>query len=499
MTPPFACPAPPRPVPPGANRALSRLRSAAALAVLALGSLAAAAQTLPAETLPPEVEAALLRAKLPREALSVVVAEASGGAPRVDFRAHQPVNPASVMKLVTTYAGLELLGPAYTWNTPVYFTGPVDADGTLQGDLAIRGQGDPKLVIERLWLLLRRLQAQGVRTIAGDIVLDRSAFVLPPHNPADFDGEPSRPYNAAPDALLVNFKSVTLGFVPDAGGGNATVMLDPPLADVRLQARVPLAPAGTACGEWRAGLQAGLQDPARIAFAGSYPASCGEKQWPVAYADPNAFAGRAIAGLWRSMGGRLAGHVRDGRVPAGLQPAFTVVSPPLPEVVRDINKFSNNVMAQQLFLTLSLQARGTGSFDGSRAVVDQWWRNRFGVSEPPPAADNGAGLSRDARITAQGLARMLQTAWLSPLMPDLMASLPMTGIDGTLRRSKARAGSAHLKTGSLRDVQAIAGFVHADDGRRFVLVAIANHPNAGAARPAFDALVDWTARQAEAR
>jgi D-alanyl-D-alanine carboxypeptidase/D-alanyl-D-alanine-endopeptidase (penicillin-binding protein 4) len=162
--------------------------------------------------------------------------------------------------------------------------------------------------------------------------------------------------------------------------------------------------------------------------------------------------------------------------------------------VRDINKYSNNVMAQQLFLTLSLHQKGTGTLEGSREVMRQWWRDRMGPGDPP-LFDNGSGLSRDERVTAQQLARLLQAAWISPLMPELMASLPVAGIDGTLRRSRGKgAGLAHLKTGSLRDVSGVAGYVHAASGKRYVLVAIANHPQAGAVRPASVAVIDWTAR-----
>lgn len=465
----------------------------AAMSVVLVAAVAAA--PLPMTALPPAVDAALARAKVPREAVSMLVLPAEGtDTPRLAYRTQEAMNPASVMKLVTTFAGLELLGPAYVWQTPVYIEGTVQ-DGTLRGNVYLRGQGDPKLVMERLWLLLRRLQGQGIEDIHGDIVLDRSAFVVTEHNAAQFDGEPLRPYNAAPDALLLNFKSMVMGWVPDAAAGVARVQWDPPLAGVQRPSSVPLARPGTACGDWRAGLRADLADPARIAFAGDYPASCGERQWAVAYADPGAYAVRAVAGMWRHMGGTLTGTVRNGTVPARLQPAFSASSPALSEVVRDINKYSNNVMAQQLFLTLSWQKNGVGSVDASRTIVQQWWRKRFGEAGMP-VIDNGAGLSREARISAQALGRMLQAAWASPVMPELLASLPVVGLDGTLRRSQSRAsGGAHLKTGSLRDVSAVAGYVHGDDGRRYVLVAMINHANAGAARPALDALIDWTARQ----
>ena len=453
-----------------------------------------------AQALPPEVVAALARAKVPQEAVALLVVEAAGKQPaRLSYRAQVPVNPASVMKLVTTYAALDLLGPAYTWRTPVYVEGAV-RDGTLFGNLYIKGQGDPKLVLERLWLLLRRVQGLGIEHIAGDVVLDRSAFEPLDADPASFDGEPLRPYNAAPDALLLNFKSVVMTFVPDRTANTAQVHFEPPLAGVQMQKSVPLSSGD--CNDYRATLKADFSNASRIRFAGNYPAACGEKVWPVAYADPKSFSVRAVEGLWHDMGGKLGGVVREGRVPVptgvALPPAFEIASPTLAEVIRDINKYSNNVMAQQVFLTLSLNARGqngsTGaaSREASREIVRQWWLERISPDDAP-VLDNGSGLSRQERISAQGLGRLLQTAYVSPLMPELMASLPITGVDGTLKRMKARAsGSAHLKTGSLSNVVAVAGYVHAASGKRYVLVALINHPNANAARPAIDALVDWT-------
>ncbi|MDB5886891.1 MAG: D-alanyl-D-alanine carboxypeptidase/D-alanyl-D-alanine-endopeptidase [Polaromonas sp.] len=459
-----------------------------------------------AQTLPPEVDALLARAKVPREAFAAMVVDAAPAlngktAPLLSHRAGSAMNPASVMKLVTTYAGLELLGPAYTWTTPVYADGPI-ADGVLTGNLVIQGKGDPKLVMERLWLLLRRVQGLGIRTITGDILLDRSAFAATAHNPGDFDGEALRPYNVQPDALLVNFKSVVMTFVPNPGNGSASISYDPPLAGVQMQASVPLAAGSNGratladCGDYRAQLKADFADPLRMAFAGSYPVACGEKAWSVAYPDPASYGQRAIAGLWQEMGGKLGGRVQDGSAPPGLKPAFELESATLAEVIRDINKFSNNVMAQQLFLTLSLQRPGGASHEASREAVRGWWQARF-AGQDPPVLDNGSGLSRGERVTPQGLARMLQTAYVSGAMPELMASLPITGVDGTLRRSRSLVsqGWAHLKSGTLRDATALAGYVHTPSGRRLVVVGIVNHPNAAAARPALEALVDWAVKE----
>jgi len=444
-----------------------------------------------AQALPPAVMAALNRAKVPADAVAMLVVDADGrAAPRIQHRANQPMNPASVMKLVTTSAALDLLGPAYSWRTPVWVEGPI-IQGVLQGNVTIQGQGDPKLVLEKLWLLLRRLQGLGIHTIAGDIVLDNGAFKLPATDPAEFDGEPLRPYNAAPDALLINFKSVVMTFAPDPLANIARVQYDPPLWGVQLQTNVALnsGKPGTngACGDYRANLRADFSDSSSIRFNGSYAASCGEKSWPIAYADPASYNARAIAGLWRNMGGSLTGTVRSGTAPQG--PAtFEITSPTLAELIRDVNKFSNNVMAQQIFLTLGLPTPATP--ESAREAVRQWWQRRINSSDLP-VIDNGSGLSRKNRISAQQLGQLLQVAYTLPTMPELMSSLPLVGVDGTLKRSQAGNASAHLKTGSLREVTALAGYVHATSGKHYVLVAIVNHPNAGAVRPALDALIDW--------
>jgi len=440
--------------------------------------------------LPAEVQAALQRAKVPSDNFHVIVIDThTGSTPRLSHQAQERVNPASLMKLATTTAALDTLGPAFVWRTPVYLDGSV-RDGVLHGNVYIKGSGDPRLVVERLWLLMRRIQGLGIQKIQGDIVLDRSAFDVPARDAASFDGEPLRPYNAAPDALLLNFKSLLIQFVPDRAANVARVQIEPPLAGVQYPATVPLSNGD--CSDYRSALRADWSDATRIRFAGSYPAVCGEKMWPIAYAAPQQFAPRAIAGMWHQLGGQLSGQVRDGSIPANLQPIFNIESATLAETIRDINKYSNNVMAQHLFLTLSQQQRGVGSFDASRDVMQRWWRERVGGEVP--TFDNGSGLSREERISAQALARLLQVAWASPTMSELMSSLPVTGLDGTMKRSKAQA-SAHLKTGSLRDVAGVAGFVDTASGKRLVVVAILHHANANAARPALDAMIDWAGKQ----
>jgi D-alanyl-D-alanine carboxypeptidase/D-alanyl-D-alanine-endopeptidase (penicillin-binding protein 4) len=502
-------------------RALRRLLAGAALA------LAAAPAALGAEPgLPTEVRAALKRAGLPSDALVAWVAElgpAGSATPRLRHRATEPVNPASLMKLYTTGAALELLGPAWTWSTPVLATGPVE-DGVLHGDLVLQGRGDPTLVIERLWLLLRQLQQRGVREVRGDIVLDGAAFSPAAQAAGDFDGEPLKPYNVQPDALMLNQKTLLLAFVPEPARRVARVSADVALAGVRIEETVPLV-AGAGCGDWRGALRADFSDPTRLRFGGAYPVQCGERSWPIAYPEPDSFNARLVGALWKELGGQLGGQVRGGATPPAARPLFAFASPPLAEVVRDINKYSNNVMAQQLFLSLALwpaaaapapvgepeaapeealagaaaaPPSGPATPEAARALLGALLRERIGCAGPELVIDNGSGLSRASRSSARCLGTWLQALWAGPVMPELVGSLPVTGVDGTTRRPGrawgAALGRAHLKTGSLRDVAGIAGYVLSASGRRYVLVAILSHPDAGAGRPVLDALVQWTAR-----
>ena len=469
---------------------LTKTGIAAALVAGPMALLCTAANA--AQRLPPEALQALRRAAVPPKAMSVVVHDATSGRRVLEWQEHRSVNPASLTKLLTTQAALERLGPAWRWTTPVWIQGPV-RDGVLEGSVFIKGSGDPQLVLERVWLLLRRLQQLGVRSIRGDVVLDSSAFAVPDTPPGDFDGEPLRPYNVRPAALLFNYRSVNYSFVPDTTAGVARVTADPPLAGTSVDATVPL--AGGPCNDWRAALKASFE-PGATRFGGAYAAACGELTWAVADPVPATYESRLLLALWREMGGVLHGSVREGAAPTDVKPSFELRSPALPEVVRDINKHSNNLMAQQLFLTLALQANPgkPATPESARDTLSAWLAERTGDLGSEAVIDNGSGLSRDTRITAQRLARLLTQAFDSAVMSELMSSLPISGLDGTLRRSRATPGRGHLKTGSLRDVVGVAGYVLTHNGRRLVVVAIVNHANAQAARPALDALVQWTLR-----
>jgi D-alanyl-D-alanine carboxypeptidase/D-alanyl-D-alanine-endopeptidase (penicillin-binding protein 4) len=437
---------------------------------------------------PDAVAAGLKAANVPLSAVGIAVAPLSAPGLTLAINESQPMNPASTMKLVTTLAGLELLGPQYQWRTDVLSAAPLK-NGVLEGDLWLRGSGDPQLVIENLWLLVQRLRGAGVREIRGNLMLDRSAFEAAQHDPGAFDGEALRPYNAGPDALLLNYKAVSFHFLADPENKQARVFALPTLAGML----TPTTVRGSegACNDWRARLGGDFTDPLRPTFRGAYPLSCGDKVWHVSVLETGLYAEAMFRSLWDSSGGAWRGRVREGLVPPEARRLAQHESRPLAEMIRDINKYSNNVMARQLFLTLGTDAsRRPASKDRAQRVVGDWLVSK-GLDRREFVLENGAGLSRVERLTAGGLQTLLQGAFASPLMPEFVSSMPIVGIDGTMRRRQAAAGSAHIKTGLLADARAIAGYVLAASGRRYAVVAFINHPNAGAGQPALDALLNW--------
>jgi D-alanyl-D-alanine carboxypeptidase/D-alanyl-D-alanine-endopeptidase (penicillin-binding protein 4) len=465
-----------------------------ALRAMLVASMASAAAACAAQivdvhaTLPDSVNAALRAAQVPASAVAATVIPLSGAGVSMSVNDKQPMNPASTMKLATTLAGLELLGPQYTWRTQALATVPL-SKGVLRGDLWLRGGGDPRLVVEDLWLLIQAIRGAGVREIRGDLVLDRSAFEPATHDPGAFDGEVLRPYNAGPDALLMNYKAVGFHFVPDAESRRVRVYTVPAMAGMAVPDGVRASDG--ACNDWRARLGSDFSDPMRPRFRGAFPLSCGEKVWHVSLLTPEQYAEAVFRQLWESSGGVWKGQARDGASPSDARLIAQHESPPLSQLIRDINKFSNNVMARQLFLTIGAEvSRLPASDERARRVVGDWLVGK-GLGPRDFVLENGAGLSRIERLTSSGLARLLLTAYSSPLMPEFMSSLPLVGIDGTMRKRTAAAGSAHIKTGLLADVRALAGYVLAASGRRYAVVAFVNHANAGASQAALDALLEW--------
>jgi len=451
-----------------------------------------------AQDLPAELSAAWAATGLPESALSVVVEPVDG--PRmVSVNAGQPRNPASVMKLVTTFAALDSLGPAHVWRTQMLVEPgtTISADGVLSGPLYLRASGDPFFKLEDLWQLLRELRVRGVRRIP-ELVVDRSVFGPVAIDPGAFDGDSSRPYNASPDAWMVGFGAVRLLFTPDLRSRHWRVTLDPALPGVKVEGGLKWSDnpcPGSPVVQTEPFL---TSSGVSLRVAGTVSGGCGEfSLYRLALAQPR-HAEAVFRVLWQEMGGSLAGRIREGSVPGDAVLFATHDSPSLAEVVRHINKQSNNVMARLLLLTLGAAYEpGPATVASGDRAVDGILAAR-GLKLPELVLDNGSGLSRDGRVSADSLARLLAAAWRSPIMPEFVSSLAISGMDGTVRRrmrDSDAAGLAHLKSGSLRDVRALAGYVLAASGRRYLVVSVVNDERAQQANGFNDKLIAWLAGQ----
>jgi len=442
-----------------------------------------------AAALPPSVAEALKRAHIPANSIGIVVQETQSAQPLLSQNATLAMNPASTMKLLTTLVGLETLGPAYRWKTEAYLNGELK-NGVLHGDLIFKGYGDPKLSLEQFWLWLRELRQRGLREITGDIILDHSFFDALNYDPAEFDNAPTRAYNVGPNALLLNFNALHLRLIPT--GERTTALLEPELAGYTLNNRI-VTSAALPCGGDDA--YTSRLDGRNIVLEGKIPLNCGEADDYFSLLTHDEYFFALFNSLWNPLGGVARGKLREGKVPSGLTPFSTHLSPPLSEVIRDINKFSNNTMARQLFLTLGSLNAETANIERSTDATKQWLaKNQLDFTEL--ILENGAGLSRKERISPQHLAQLLQHSAHAAYAAELEASLPILGMDGTVKKrykDSQLAGQAHLKTGTLEGVKSIAGYIRARNGKQWIIVFIINHPNAAFGQPAQDALIEWVA------
>ncbi len=495
----------------------------------------AASTSAHAVELPQPVLDALRQAHIPVSHIGVVVREMDAGTPIIQVNAQRAMNPASTMKLLTTYAALELLGPAYSWKTEAYLDGKLE-NGVLQGNLVIKGHGDPKLTVEQMWLWLHELRNRGLREISGDVVLDHSAFAAMEIDPAAFDNDPGRAYNVGPDALLLNFNAIRLRFIP--ANGTVNVVAEPDLAGFTLDNRLKLN-GKNHCGNWDDNVHVQLHG-STIQVYGTYPGNCSEHDKPFSLLPHERYFDAVFRALWQEVGGTLHGALHDGITPVSATLFSTHASQPLTELIRDINKFSNNVMARQLFLSLGVnsttppavdapptsvlpptegsaaqsavlpalpeaapsdaleeiirpQSSTPASIARSESALRNWLAHKD-LDFPELVLENGAGLSRKERISPLSMSLLLQSAQHSPLSAEIEASLPIVGVDGTLKKRLDNCpvtSHAHLKTGSLEGVKAIAGYVQSRSGKQWVAVFLINHPNAAAGQKAQDALIEW--------
>ena len=456
---------------------LNRLTALAALLALGTHGLALGAQ------LPPAVSRAMARVGVPAQHVSIYVRDAGTNEVVVDLSSETPRSPASTIKTLTTFAALDTLGPAYTWKTRAYAAGRIE-HGVLYGDLYLVGGGDPYMTDERWWSFVQGLRDRGLAKITGDVVIDNNYFAPIADDRADFDAQPFRSYNVLPDALMVNFQSSRFTISPAGQRSRPQIVVSPLPANLVLKNQVRL---GTdRCNPVDGGLVFDMPDrtdPNTLVVRGVFPVSCGVYSVTRAIMTAPDYAYGTFRTMWTQAGGVIDGAARLAPLPANARLLFEFESLPLSEVIRLVNKFSNNVMARHLLLTLGIAEFGSPATTerGRNAMLA--WLARRGIHARGFVLENGSGLSRTERVTARGLGEMLDVAWHSPFMPEFAQSLPLSATDGTLRNrfnSAGMHGRIRLKTGRIDDVSALAGFVNAASGRTYVVVIMVNHPGAHA-------------------
>ena len=441
---------------------------------LAFGASAAPVNS----TLSPKVQQALKTNKLQNDALSLVMIPLDGpGTPTV-FNADVSMNPASTMKLVTTYAALEMLGPTHQWKTEFYTDGTLN-NGILQGNLYLKGGGDPKLNMEKLWLLMRDLRANGVQQVTGDLVLDRSFFEQPQLPVFNDDGnDKNKPFLVKPDSLMVNLKA--LRFIARNDAGKVLISVEPPIASIRIDNQVKAVNSKQCTGDVRYNPVTQADGSVLVTVSGQLADGCNSQTY-LSLLDHATYTAGAVRAIWKELGGSIQGQDRQAGVPKNAKLLARAYSPDLAEIIRDINKYSNNTRAQQLVLSLGAQYRNDADGDDAKAaqrVIRQWLAKK-GITAPHLVMENGSGLSRAERVSAREMAQMLQAAWKSPYAAEFISSLPIAGKDGTMRKrlkTTAMNGQAHIKTGTLNTVRAISGFSRDNNGHTWAVVAILNDP-----------------------
>jgi serine-type D-Ala-D-Ala carboxypeptidase/endopeptidase (penicillin-binding protein 4) len=475
-----------------------------------LAIAAAFCACLPAHAQLPEPLANALAANgIPADAIGALVIR--GNEVVLAHHADQAMQPASTMKLVTTMVGLEQLGPVFKGRTELRSNGEIK-NGVLKGDLVVRGGADMDLSTEALENMLRALRYQGIRKIDGNIVFDRTLF-----NPArsdvgipPFDESPEAYYNVIPDALLINKNMLQIDM--RSTGKKLTLEMQPTMERIVIGSDMKLVDGE--CAKWEDGwkLPEAVNDRfgrIKVVLHGTFPRNCVADN-SINVVDRNDYLDRLLRLKWKQLGGSITGKTVEGAAPADAQLLAAHVSRPLPELVRDINKPSDNTLARTVFLSLGslesdpvlgshpLPPAPETTFARSDRAVRNWMRAHQ-IDDTGLVLENGSGLSRSEKISPNQMGGLLKAGLSSNWAPEFLASLPIVAVDGTMRRrlkDSPAAGHARLKTGSLHDVAAVAGYVPDASGKVCVVVGMVNTELAahGKGRAVLDALVDWVAR-----
>ncbi len=431
-----------------------------------------------ADALPSSISQTLKRYGIPVSDISIEVRDIEGKQSILSVNSDVYRNPASVIKLLTTLAALELLGPQHQWKTRYYVDGKI-RDDELVGNLVLKGGGDPFLTVDRLWSHVMTLRGLGIRNITGNLIIDNTLYDIPKHDRSAFDDAPSRLYNVGPDAALVNFSANRLVIQPLAG--RISVRNEPPLEGMKLINH--LKPKSGKCRDKTKGWGYRVDqnaDNIEVRLEGAYSMNCGTYSISRSLLPNNEYTYRLFKQLWIQSGGTLNGYYRVSPLPKNSQLLSSHPSVPLSDLITSINKYSNNVMTRMLFLNLDAENEDDpATLSGARSKLASWLLSN-NIEIPNLYVDNGSGLSRTTQITSKGIAELLELAWQSLYRPEFLSSLPLVAIDGTMRsrlRNSPLVARARIKTGSVKGVRSMAGYVIANNGKPYSVTVLIQSSN----------------------
>ena len=428
------------------------------------------------------------------DAMSMAAIPLNGPGINQYINADALMSPGSIMKLVTTFAALELLGPNHHWDTD-FLTDGVMAGDTLKGNLYVRFGGDPKLTLERLWTTLSELRSMGIARVEGNLILDGTYFEIDDGFPVfeDNGNNPHAPFLVEPSAYLTNLNLMHFQVRADERGTQA--WSTPSLGEVVIDNRVVATAEGPCPSRRNFQWEPILHDDHRVTVrvTGELPQGCRTTRY-LSLLPHEQYSASVIRSLLADLGITVSGGDLNGVTPEDARLVMKTTSPDLVTMVRDINKWSSNVMARQLLLTIGAENRLEEENDdrvaGIRMIYD--WLEDKGINTTGMVIDNGAGLTRHGRITARQGAQILEHAWNSAYSADLMASMPIIAMDGTMARrlrNTGMDGEGRIKTGYLENVRSIAGFTRDSNNTTWAVVGMVNNDPAWNGQAVLDRLL----------
>lgn len=486
--------------------------------------------------------------------------------PVVSYHADTPRTPASTQKLIPTFIALDTLGKDFVWQTKLYQHGMV-WQGTLYGDVILQGSGDPKLDSDNVYHLLNQIKSQGIKQVNGNLIIDNRQFEGVKFDVNAFDAKGLRPYNAQPNALLSDFGTLnvvldpivkaTKPAVPKPSADDSATLPNPmpelesdsasaPPAinpsDIQgyqvtvkptlagFQAPTQLATSTTPCNnskdDWIANVT-----PTALSFIELPSVHCGRQERWLTFPDGDVMVKNMITADWQRVlpkfGGQIvfakqAGDWQQQTKPIPevlpwylrwylnykgepIKPKLIayVASNPLSEQIKDINQHSNNVMTEQIALSMPLyvQKQTVSNYPKTFALMKSWWQKHL-PDTTPPVMSRASGLCRDCLVKPNSLLALLNYAYHSPNAATFRDSLGVAGESGTIKALKLRQpnnpaiGRAWIKTGTLDNVTSMAGYVQGQSGQWYAVVGMINQDNVthnAKAKAVLDEMLAWTA------